>query len=44
MTWRSAKKLREELVCASSFRLKCRCWTEWTDNQIRANLETAVNV
>jgi hypothetical protein len=22
----------------------CRCWTEWTDNQIRASLEMAVSV
>jgi hypothetical protein len=23
---------------------KCRCWTEWTDNQIRASLAMAVSV
>ena len=39
------RKLLKELELGLRPSVKeCRCWTEWTGNQIRASLEMAVSV
>jgi hypothetical protein len=38
-----AERIRAELGLRPSVK-ECCCWTEWTDNQIRASLEVAVSV